>query len=377
MNIREKLAQAIAFAASTGSFNPINVCKNTKNVCIFGLGRFFEEAFDTWNMKKLLNINVLCDNNPEKWGKTFKGLPCIPPEDLVKFEDLIVIPLVGDREPVFKQIHDLNIRCLDPQVCLNESFSKSLKSSEWFSGNKILEVYDMLVDEESKRIYASVVINRIAFWQYPYSSLYTEGQYFPDFLELRDDEVFVDCGAYTGDTMLQFLNAAPRPHKSSAKFKEIYAFEVDTKNFKELKKTADSIRDNDPNATIHCHHAGVWDETDMLSFGREEHGSFEYVSALKTDNSFLLETVPVVKIDDFCKNATFIKMDIEGAELNALKGAENTIKSNAPKLAISIYHQLNDFWEIPVYLKTIVPEYNFYVRHHSNGLAETVLYADK
>ena len=79
MNIREKLAQAIAFAASTGSFNPINVCKNTKNVCIFGLGRFFEEAFDTWNMKKLLNINVLCDNNPEKWGKTFKGLPCIPP----------------------------------------------------------------------------------------------------------------------------------------------------------------------------------------------------------------------------------------------------------------------------------------------------------
>ena len=83
----------------------------------------------------------------------------------------------------------------------------------------------------------------------------------------------------------------------------------------------------------------------------------------------------MVKIDDIAPDATFIKMDIEGAELNALKGAENTIRDNVPKLAIRIYHQLNDLWEIPIYLSEIVPEYNFFVRHHSKGLAETVLYA--
>jgi len=99
------------------------------------------------------------------------------------------------------------------------------------------------------------------------------------------------------------------------------------------------------------------------------------VSALKTDSFFLQQTVPTVKIDDLARNATFIKMDIEGAELNALKGAEDTIKNNAPKLAICIYHQLNDFWEIPMYLKRIMPEYSFYVRHHQFDIGGTVLYA--
>jgi len=119
----------------------------------------------------------------------------------------------------------------------------------------------------------------------------------------------------------------------------------------------------------------VWNETGKLSFGRETYGSFEYVSVLKIDDFFLRQTVPAVRIDDITNNATFIKMDIEGAELNALKGAKKTIIANTPKLAISIYHQLNDLWEIPIYIKQLVPEYKLYVRHHSKTIAETVLYA--
>ena len=370
--MREKLSKAIDFATKTGSFSTINACRNAKNICVFGLGRFFEEAFDTWNFKDKLGINVLCDNNPDKWGKTFKGLPCVSPNELAKLDNLIVIPLIGDREPAFRQMHGLNIRCLDPEECLNESFSKTLHSKEWFSNNRILEVYDMLADDESKRVYASVLTNRISFWRYPYSDLYTEGPYFSNLYEMRNDEVFIDCGAYTGDTVLRFLETIA-PLKNSG-FKEIHAFEADMQNFIELEKTIASIPEQQ-RKNIHCHRAGVWNETGTMSFGREAYGSFEFVSALKTDSFFLQQTVPTVKIDDLARNATFIKMDIEGAELNALKGAEDTIKNNAPKLAICIYHQLNDFWEIPMYLKRIMPEYSFYVRHHSKGLSETVLYA--
>ena len=74
---------------------------------------------------------------------------------------------------------------------------------------------------------------------------------------------------------------------------------------------------------------------------------------------------------------TFIKMDIEGSELEALKGASTTISANKPKLAICVYHKIEDFWEIPIYINKLAPEYKFYVGHHTVSLTcpETVLYA--
>lgn len=76
-----------------------------------------------------------------------------------------------------------------------------------------------------------------------------------------------------------------------------------------------------------------------------------------------------------CKNATFIKMDLEGSEMQALKGAEKIIKANKPKLAICIYHSDKDMLEIIQYIYSLVPEYKFFVRQHANSYNETVLYA--
>ena len=75
------------------------------------------------------------------------------------------------------------------------------------------------------------------------------------------------------------------------------------------------------------------------------------------------------------EEVTFIKMDIEGAELKALKGAKNIILRDKPKLAISIYHKPEDIVEIPLFIKELVPEYKLYIRHYSNDSIETVLYA--
>ena len=92
------------------------------------------------------------------------------------------------------------------------------------------------------------------------------------------------------------------------------------------------------------------------------------------------EKIKLVKLDSFAEKEelnkiNFIKMDIEGAELDALKGAAETIKKYKPKLAICVYHKGRDMIDIPQYLKSLVPEYEFFLKHNTNSWAETVLYA--
>ena len=91
-------------------------------------------------------------------------------------------------------------------------------------------------------------------------------------------------------------------------------------------------------------------------------------------------TIKTKAIDDLVKEeglerVDFIKMDIEGSELAALKGAKNTIQKYKPNLAICIYHKIEDFYTIPKYIKEIAPEYKLYVKHHTDMEWETVLYA--
>ena len=85
----------------------------------------------------------------------------------------------------------------------------------------------------------------------------------------------------------------------------------------------------------------------------------------------------VVPLDDALhdEKTTFIKMDIEGAEPQALRGARKIIQTQKPKLAICIYHDFRHLWEIPLYIKSLVPEYRIYFRHHTNLEYETVCYA--
>jgi FkbM family methyltransferase len=97
-------------------------------------------------------------------------------------------------------------------------------------------------------------------------------------------------------------------------------------------------------------------------------------------DEFKSQPIPTVAIDDWLSNGKIktpdmIKMDIEGYELAALKGAANTIRQTKPKLAISLYHQFEDFVTIPAFIKKCVPEYHFFIDHYTIHHEETVLYA--
>lgn len=117
---------------------------------------------------------------------------------------------------------------------------------------------------------------------------------------------------------------------------------------------------------------GLFRREESLYF--REGGAAACVTDNKKDASYRILATNIDAVAE-CNNATWIKMDIEGAELDALQGACETIKRNHPKLTICIYHSEADMLRIIEYIYDLVPEYKIYIRHHSRSEVETVLYA--
>ena len=131
---------------------------------------------------------------------------------------------------------------------------------------------------------------------------------------------------------------------------------------------------------------GLWSDNTNITFWEspkdnefnvdiDEHNCIDMNELEK--EKWIKHVIPVVKMDDAIPNekVTFIKMDIEGSECEALKGAERIIRSFKPKIAISAYHKRDDLWTIPALLLSYRPDYTLYLRHYGFEWGETVLYA--
>ena len=355
----QQLNNAIEYSLERGSFNSLNIIENAKNVCVFGLGTYFNEAFSSQDMKKKFHVNLLSDNDPDKWGKTFESIKCIPPYELTNYESLVVIIMLGNPVPVEKQLKDLGIQFIYHVNLMLDDIKK---------------VYSLFHDDRSKKIYVNGLCNRIApaFSELTWEELFCdEEQYFyQEYFKFHSNETFVDCGSYTGDTILKFCDIVK-------KYKEIWGFELDKDNFDQMVSNLKNI-----DGSIHLHNCGVWNENCVLDYG---HGSSTNepssgISLYKTEPSAnnLIQQAQVKRLDDVLKsrNVTYIKMDVEGAEMNALLGAEHIIRTQRPRLSVCVYHKVSDFWQIPLLLNKFNHEYKFVLRHYSKtSCEETVLYA--
>lgn len=183
----------------------------------------------------------------------------------------------------------------------------------------------------------------------------------PDIFGPAENEVFVDGGAYTGDTILSLIKAFG---KGKDYCKKIYAWEPDPVNCEKLRRHCKKYKN------IEILPYGLWSEKTVLAFSDGD----ESTSRISAEGS---KSLSVDTIDNLCANekVTFIKMDIEGSEIEALRGAEQVIRRDKPRLAICIYHKPEHFYEIPFLIREMVPEYKLYIRHHRPTFNETVLYA--
>lgn len=186
-------------------------------------------------------------------------------------------------------------------------------------------------------------------------------QYFdlPQLKERKENkEIFVDGGAYDGTSSVEFVKWC------SGCRKKIYVWEPDV-----ISREACSERLKKIDVEYKIIPKGLWKDTELLRFDMQNNSC----SNINDEGTMIIE---VDSIDNIIKEpVTFIKMDIEGAEYQALLGAKNMITQYKPKLAIAVYHKPEDLWQLPYLIYEISPTYTFYLRHYSLDSNEIVLYA--
>lgn len=237
--------------------------------------------------------------------------------------------------------------------------------------------YEILSNDESKDVFnqfisyhvAYSIIGEMAFLLFPplihpnIMQDQNEQYRYSDIVEPVKGDVVIDAGAYNGDTAFWFLKYIGEEGK-------VYSFEPVNSNFDIINE---KIRINNTRNIIPIK-SGLWSEEKTLNI----------IGFGGGDSSFLAENggseVKVISLDKFVKDnniqkVDFIKMDIEGAEIQGLKGAGETIKKLKPKLTICVYHSKRDIYEIIDFINSQEQNYRFYLRHNSFSWFETVLYA--
>ena len=278
--------------------------------------------------------------------------------------------------PILKKLRRLdNVRIFEPFSILLEQYYKHSFYNALMSDEDLQElmvkfgkVQRLTFDEESLNI-LSVIKNVIqsrgeADNKCFFDIASDEDCYFIEQVKknLPASPTIIDCGGFTGDLMVALKKHGIDDFK-------VYSFEP---NKRLLDIMNINIANNRLEDKFFAFHMGVWDKsgTAFLNFDEND------IAGGNIKDKQAGEPIKTISIDEFFRDihVDFIKMDIEGAELNALRGGINVIRRDRPILAISLYHSVNDVVDIPLYLNDALSDYRFLIRHHSLIGSETVLY---
>ena len=340
--------------------------KNYQDICVFGTGNM-GSSLPKELMKYGIVVKYFCDNNPQKEGTIIEGIPCISLRELEKRKDKTMV-IIATRyyKEIYNQLKQLGFiyidRVFDNKFMIDE-YLKNIDHEVLIK--KIEMVLKSLEDEKSCYIFMRIIEEwcKNEYFYGQLDDIYSEPQYFDShIIQLIPEEVFVDCGAYDGDTFREYMKYCKNM------FSEAYLFELSNRNFKKLEV---NIKNDYPilEKNIKLINCGVSGQDGTIEYCDDDEGSSIKVNGHTIGN--------VVTLDNYFKNqmVTFIKMDIEGAELEALVGSVELIRRCKPKVAVCLYHKPEDLLEIPLFMIENFVGYRFFIRHHTDLMNETVLYA--
>jgi FkbM family methyltransferase len=350
--------------------------KLDQRVVLFGAGNFGRKC-----LSKLRSLGIeplaFIDNNPAVWGNNIEGIDIVSPETAAENygQDALFIITIFSRENdlniVRQQLKEIGcahvICCVSLLWCYSEKFlpyySIDLPHKIYEQADDVMAAFHLLSDDASKAEYLKQIKWRISPEEFDSLSPSQEMQYFPSWLlPILKNEFFVDCGAFDGDTIKTFIKL------NGDCFEKFICFEPDPTNIKNLEIYVSSLDiQSQQKIVIYPNATGQRREKLLFMSDGSEGSAISSKGNLEVDS---------ISLDEILENEapTFIKMDIEGAEIDAIIGATKTIKNYSPILAISVYHLQDHLWRALLLINSICTDYSFYlVPHGFNGM-DTILY---
>ncbi len=342
------------------------------DVVLFGAGNLGRQVFRDIASLPFTPV-AFVDNNTSIQGSEVEGLEVLGPDAAaMRFgPSALWLITVYTNSSVMEQCRALGVpwvTCAELSWALPgphpPSFVFGIPERLADSASEIEAAASIWADAESEAEYRSQIRWRLLL---DYAALAMPRPpaetYFPDdLISPSDGEVFVDCGAFTGDTIEAFLAAR------GGKFEQIVAIEPDAVSRRDLE-----------------HRVGDWKRSGIgpirvepfAAGSRRATVRFETTGTVGSSVGSGADSVDMAPLDEILSDCapTYIKFDVEGAEHDALIGASGTILENLPVLAVSLYHKPEDLWDLPLLIRSLAPDYRLYLRRYSDERWETVCYA--
>jgi len=315
------------------------------------------------------------DNNAKLCGKEVAGLRVLPADESAhRFgQDCCFVVTVYNGSKIRRQLCDLGCRYIAPIAALFWKYAEVFIPENGIDlphhlpahADELRAVCAMLADERSRRELCAQL--RWRYWlddRGMPAPLPARDLYFPrELISNFEGEVFVDCGAFDGETLRCFLEHA------GGRFEHIFSFEPDPGNRSLVERSRLELG------------AGIGSRITVLPFVVGDRNGTAQFSADGSVRSHTTagEGIPVEcrRLDDIAwtHQPTYIKMDIEGAEPDALRGAAELLRERMPVLAVCLYHRSEHLWQIPSYIHQIAPGYKVFIRRYAEDCWELVCYA--
>lgn len=346
-----------------------------RSVIIYGYSLNTLRAFQDLSNEGIRIIGFV-DSFVKERGGVFCGLPFYTFEELNEMQDVCIYIATNNWEykvqimDKLAQLENVDVFAEGEIFGPGEYDTQYMREIIEANKNVIDYVANNLSDEKSKLVYHQLLEYRLTNDNKLLRDITDPEpqEYFPkeDFLKCSDNEVFIDAGAYNGDTAIDFVRW------SADSYTKIYCMEPDPIM---CEITRETIKFKNITKALVIN-KGAWNTTGRISFTMDNTSGSSKIAESGTS------VIQTIAIDEMLsgEKATYIKMDIEGAEYEALLGCKKTIEKYRPKLAICIYHNEDDLWKLPYHIATNYPWYKLYIRHYGyyDGYYnpnETVLYA--
>ena len=319
-----------------------------KPVLIYGTGNGADKIIDELNRLNVPIAGIFASDGFVR-SRTFRGFPVISySQAKEQYGDFLTLISFGSQRPEvlenFKRIaQERETYSVDVPVYGDNIFNR-----EFYEKHKdeIDCVRSMFSDEKSRQVYENIISFKLTGEMHYLTECETSrDEAYESILHLCDNEIYLDLGAFNGDTVNEFLS-----HVTS--YRKIYAAEPDRKNFAKLQKNTQHLEN------ISLLNVCIYDSDGEIQFSSDggRNGKADekgiYVDSMTVD-SIIGEN-----------EVTYIKFDVEGLEKEALCGSEETIKRCKPKMLISCYHRSEDIFTLPLLVKSIRNDYKVFIRHN-------------